>query len=227
VFPRLRLDNVSKVFGGGETAVRAVDSASLTVDANEIVLIMGPSGSGKTTLLAICGALLSPTAGRVWLGAAEVTALSEKELTGLRLRSIGFIFQSFNLLLNLTALENVRVVMEAAGVPKRAADVRARDLLAELRLSPRVDYLPEKLSAGERQRVAIARALANDAALILADEPTGNLDSKTGYQVMHMLERLARERSKTVVAVTHDHRIADVADRVLWLEDGRLSGKAP
>jgi putative ABC transport system ATP-binding protein len=223
----LRLDNVTKVFGRGATAVRAVDSASLTAGKNEIVLVMGPSGSGKTTLLAMCGALLSPTAGRVRLGRADITAFSQKELARLRLRSIGFVFQSFNLLLNLTALENVRVVMEAAGVRRRTADVRVRELLAELRLSDRVDYLPEKLSAGERQRVAIARALANDAPLILADEPTGNLDSKTGYQVMHLLEGLAKERGKTVVAVTHDHRIEHVADRVLWLEDGHLSDTAP
>ena len=223
----LRLEGVSKVFGEGAAAVRAVDDATLEVGGNEIVLVMGPSGSGKTTLLALCGALLSPTAGRVWVGGEEITALSERALSALRLRSLGFIFQSANLLGNLTALENVRLVIEAAGAPRRDADRRARELLGELRLEQRLDFLPEKLSGGERQRVSIARALANEAPLILADEPTANLDSKTGYQVMHMLELLANERGKAVVAVTHDSRIEDVADRVLWLEDGQLSDRPP
>ncbi|MDZ4825696.1 MAG: ATP-binding cassette domain-containing protein [Actinomycetota bacterium] len=223
----LRFEGLTKVYGEGESAVEAVLDADLTVAAGELVLVMGPSGSGKTTLLAMCGALLRPTSGRVWIGGEEVTALGEKQLPRLRLRSVGFVFQGFNLLENLTALENVRIVIEAAGARKQAADRRARELLGELRLSHRLDMLPEKLSGGEKQRVAIARALANDPPLLLADEPSGNLDSRTGYQVMHMLELLAKEHGKTVVAVTHDHRIEDVADRVLWLEDGHLSDRPP
>jgi putative ABC transport system ATP-binding protein len=220
--PTLRLEDVSKLYGEGPAAVRAVDSLTLEVAPGEIVLVMGPSGSGKTTLLAVAGGLLRPTSGTVWVDGTKITDLSERRLPTIRLNRIGFIFQSGNLLANLTALENVRIVIEAAGAPRREADRRARALLGELRLSHRLDSLPEKLSGGERQRVAIARALANDATLLLADEPTANLDSRTGYELMHMLEVLAKERGKSVVAVTHDQRIEDVADRALWLEDGRL-----
>ena len=227
VVPTLRLEGVSKTFGAGETAVRAVRDVSLAVEEGELVLVMGPSGAGKTTLLAMCGALLRPDAGTVWLGDTELTALSERELPDIRLRQVGFVFQSASLLGNLTSLENVRVVLEAAGTAPREADRLARARLDELRLSHRVDVLPETLSGGERQRVAIARALANDPPLLLADEPTANLDSRSGYQLMHTLERLVRDRGKTVVAVSHDHRIEDVADRVLWLEDGQLSDRPP
>lgn len=221
----LRLENVTKTYGDGPAAVRAVDGVSLEVAQGELVLVQGPSGSGKTTLLAMCGALLRPDSGRVWLGDTEVTGRSERDLPEIRLRRVGFIFQSANLLANLTALENVRVVMEAAGA--RSAEDRARGLLEELQLGARLKMLPEKLSGGERQRVAIARALANEPPVILADEPTANLDSKAGYQLMHTLEVMANERGKTVVAVTHDRRIEDVADRVLWLEDGHLSDRPP
>jgi len=221
----LRLEDVTKTYGEGTATVRAVDGVSLDVAAGELVLVQGPSGSGKTTLLAMCGALLRPTAGRIWLGDTEVTGRSERELPEVRLRRVGFIFQSANLLANLNALENVRVVMEAAGTGDAAR--RARVLLEELQLGERLKMLPEKLSGGERQRVAIARALANEPGVLLADEPTANLDSRAGYQLMHTLEVLAKEHGKTVVAVTHDHRIEDVADRVLWLEDGQLSDRPP
>lgn len=223
----LRLDHASRRFGNGGAVVTAVDDVSLEVAAGELVLVMGPSGSGKTTLLAMCGALLRPTSGRIWVGDSEVSALGERALPELRLRHIGFIFQSANLLTNLTAAENVRIVLDAAGMPRRAANERARELLDSLRLSGRADSRPDELSGGERQRVAIARALANDPPLLLADEPTANLDSRTGYQLMHTLELLAKERGKTVVIATHDNRIADVADRVTWLEDGQLSEQPP
>jgi putative ABC transport system ATP-binding protein len=223
--PALRLEDVTKTYGDGVGAVRAVDGVSLEVAQGDLVLVQGPSGSGKTTLLAMCGALLRPSSGRVWLGDMEITGRSERELPEVRLRRVGFIFQSANLLTNLTALENVRVVMEAAGT--RGANGRARALLEELALGARLTMLPEKLSGGERQRVAIARALANDPPILLADEPTANLDSKAGYQLMHTLEIMAKEQGKTVMAVTHDRRIEDIADRVLWLEDGRLSDRPP
>lgn len=223
----LRLEAVSRVFGASGAAVVAVDEVSLEVAAGELVLIMGPSGSGKTTLLAMCGALLRPTSGRIWVGGDEITAMSERALPDLRLRRLGFIFQSANLLSNLTATENVRVVLDAAGVDRRAADERTASLLGALGLSDRADTRPAQLSAGERQRVAIARALANDPPLLLADEPTANLDSRTGYQLVHTLELLAKEHGKTVVIVTHDNRIVDVADRVTWLEDGRMSERPP
>ncbi|MGI8797090.1 MAG: ATP-binding cassette domain-containing protein [Acidimicrobiia bacterium] len=223
----LRLEGVTKTYGEGPGAVRAVDDVSLEVSAGELVLVQGPSGSGKTTLLAMCGALLRPSTGRVFVDGTEITSLPERRLPPIRLRHVGFIFQSANLLANLTARENVRVVVEASGRSRRDADRRARELLDGLRLSERIDVLPERLSGGERQRVAIARALANDPPLLLADEPTANLDSRAGYQLMHTLELYAKEHAKTVVAVTHDQRIEDVADRVLWLEDGQLSDRPP
>ncbi|MEX1172060.1 MAG: ATP-binding cassette domain-containing protein [Chloroflexota bacterium] len=223
----LIVSKVSKAYVAGETEVQAVADASLTVARGEVVLVQGPSGSGKTTLLAMCGALLRPDAGRIWVDGIEVTATPERRLPEVRLRRVGFVFQSANLLANLTALENVQVVVEAAGATRRDAGSRARDLLAELRLGDRLDSLPRQLSGGEAQRVAIARALANDPPIVLADEPTANLDSRTGYQLMHTLELLAKERGKAVLAVTHDHRIEDVADRILWLEDGRLADRPP
>ena len=218
----LVLDRISRTFGAGPTAVHALADVSMSVEPGEFVLVMGPSGSGKTTLLSVCGALMRPSSGRVEIDGIDITGLAERELPETRLRKIGFVFQAFSLLANLTALENVRIVQEAAGVAKGAADQRARALLSELRLEHRLHARPESLSGGEKQRVAIARALANDAPVLLADEPTANLDSRSGYQVMHMLQLLARERAKTVVVVTHDDRIVDVADRVLWLEDGIL-----
>jgi putative ABC transport system ATP-binding protein len=222
---QLRSDRLTKVYGDGDAKVVAVDNVSLDISPGDFVLIMGPSGSGKTTLLSMFGALLRPSAGRIWIDDLEITGLPARQLPGIRLRRLGFVFQMFNLLENLTALENVRIVIEAAGDSKRQADARARQLLGLLKMSSRLDWLPEKLSGGERQRVAIARAVANDPPLILADEPTGNLDSRTGYEVMHMFHTLAKERGKTVVIVTHDRRIADMADNVLWLEDGRVTAK--
>lgn len=225
--PALRLDAVSRTFGEGDTVVAAVDGVSLDVNAGELMLVMGPSGSGKTTLLAMCGGLMRPTSGRIWMGDTEVTALSERSLPDLRLRRVGFIFQSANLLANLSASENVRIVLDAAGVPRARAEARVRELLGTLRMTERAHRRPDQLSGGERQRVAIARALANDPPMLLADEPTANLDSRAGYQLMHTLELLAKEQGKTVLIVTHDSRIADVADRVVWLEDGSVSEQPP
>jgi putative ABC transport system ATP-binding protein len=217
----LRLDDVSKVFASG-VEVTAVSDVSLSLRRGELVLIMGPSGAGKSTLLQMCGALLRPTQGKVWLDDVEVSALTEKQLPPIRLAKLGFVFQAFQLLANLTALENVRLVLEAARRPRADADKKARELLAGLGLEGRLEARPATLSGGEQQRVAIARALANDPPLILADEPTGNLDSRTGAAVMRLLEEAVRERGKSVLCVTHDHRVRDVADRVLWIEDGRL-----
>ncbi len=225
--PVLRLDDVSKVFGEGPSAVTAVDSASLVVNPGELVLLMGPSGAGKSTLLQLCGALLRPTGGRIWLAGAEVTALDEKRLPAIRLSKLGFVFQAFQLLANLTALENVRLVLEAAGQPRADAERRARDLLEQLGLGERLRSKPAMLSGGQKQRVAVARALANDPPLILADEPTGNLDSKTGAAVMRLLEAAVRERGKAVLCATHDQRVREVADRIVWIEDGHLSDRSP
>ena len=221
--PVLRLDAVTRVFGQGPSAVTAVDRADLTVRPGELVLLMGPSGAGKSTLLQLCGALLRPTEGRIWLSGEEITALDEKRLPAIRLAKIGFVFQAFQLLANLTALENVRLVLEAAGRARADAEGRARDLLGELGLEERLQSRPDMLSGGQKQRVAVARALANDPPLILADEPTGNLDSKTGAAVMRLLEAAVRERGKSVLCATHDQRVQQVADRIVWIEDGHLS----
>ena len=211
---------VTKRFGDDATGVLAVRGVSLRVAPGEIVLIMGPSGSGKTTLLSMMGALLKPTTGSIHLDGMEISALSEGRLPDVRLRRFGFIFQDFNLLSALSVLENVALVAELAGLRGRDAREKARTLLTELGLGERLDFLPEKLSGGEKQRVAIARALINDPALILADEPTANLDSAIGHEVMRLLRGIAREQGRSVVIVSHDQRIRDIADRVLWLEDG-------
>lgn len=220
--PALAAEGLTKVFGAGPSEVRAVDGISVEVRAGQLVLISGPSGSGKTTLLSMLGCLLRPTSGRVLLDGVDVTALDESELPAIRARQIGFVFQAFNLLSSLSAEENV--LFPAAFVPgaKQGARERARELLGRFGLSGRLRQLPKNLSGGEKQRVAIARALINDPKLILADEPTGNLDSKSGYEVMMRLHALAKDDGRTVVVVTHNPLLQDVADRVLWLEDGRL-----
>lgn len=220
----LELRNVSKTYGKGHTAVQAVDGVDLAIAPGEIVLIMGPSGSGKTTLLSIAGLLLSPTAGKIYIQSQDVTTASRRERAALRLNEVGFVFQAYNLLDALTARENVELVMNMAGIKGRNARDRATDLLTMLGLEHRLDHVPADLSGGEKQRVAIARALANDAPLILADEPTGNLDSKTGREIMELLCcGLGRDEGRAIVIVTHDHRLRQIADRVLWLEDGRLT----
>ncbi len=218
----LTLDQVSKHFGAGDSTVRAVDQVDLAVDAGELVIIMGPSGSGKTTLLQLLGALLSPTSGAVRIQGRALAGMGRRDLAELRLTRIGFMFQSFNLFAALTAQENVALPAALAGRPRHERLARAAELLEQLGLSRRLHHLPEQLSGGEKQRVAIARALINDPPLLLADEPTANLDSASGYQVLHLLEQIAGRDGRTIVMVTHDHRITGVADRLLWLEDGRL-----
>jgi len=218
----LTVEHITKRYGAGATEVIAVRDVSLEVAPGEVVLIMGPSGSGKTTLLLMLGALLKPTAGTIRLNGVVLSALPEQRLPDIRLRQFGFIFQDFNLLSALTVLENVAIVAELAGLGRSAARDKALALLSELGLGERVRFAPEKLSGGEKQRVAIARALVNDPALILADEPTANLDSKIGHEIMRLLQRIAREQRRSVVIVSHDQRIKEIADRVLWLEDGQF-----
>jgi len=216
----LDVRDITKQFGDGDNAVTAVRGVSLAVAPGEVVLIMGPSGSGKTTLLSMMGALLRPSSGSIHLDGTEISALSEGRLPAIRLRQFGFIFQDFNLLSALSVRENVALVAELAGLKARVARDKASTLLTDLGLGERLDFLPEKLSGGEKQRVAIARALINDPSLILADEPTANLDSKIGHEIMRLLRRVAKEQGRSVVIVSHDQRIRDIADRVLWLEDG-------
>ncbi|GAB4528507.1 MAG: ABC transporter ATP-binding protein [Anaerolineales bacterium] len=226
--PILELINVNKVYGSGHTAVHAARDIHLRVNPGEIVLIMGPSGSGKTTMLSMAGLLLRPTSGEILIAGKKVNGLSAGEIAAMRLHHLGFVFQSYNLLSALTARENVEVVMNLAGLRGREARQRASELLEMLGLGDRLDHKPADLSGGEKQRVAIARALANDAPLILADEPTGNLDSKTGREVMELLCcGLGRDQGRAIVIVTHDHRLKEIADRVLWLEDGKLYAEPP
>ena len=218
----LHVDRMMKRFGSGDAEVVAVRDVSLDVEPGEVVLIMGPSGSGKTTLLLMVGGLLKPTEGTIALDSLELSALSESKLPDVRLRHFGFIFQDFNLLSALNVRDNVSLAAELTGVGRKAAREKATSLLTELGLGHRLRFSPEKLSGGEKQRVAIARALVNDPKLILADEPTANLDSRHGHEVVALLRDIAKKQGRTVVIVSHDHRIREIADRVLWLEDGRF-----
>lgn len=218
----LKATGVTKVFGRGETAVRAVDNVDLTVQPGQMVLIMGPSGSGKTTLLTILGGLLQPTSGSVFIDGTEITTLRESDLTPVRRSKVGFVFQSFNLWESLSVLENVELVLNMAGVNGHRAQARARGLLEERGLGPRLGFRTRDLSGGEKQRVSVARALANEPRLLLADEPTANLDSKHGHDVMLLLRSITDSGDRAVVVVSHDQRIREVAHRVLWLEDGRI-----
>lgn len=222
----LSVRDVSKIYRNGATSVTAVNRASLEVRPGEVILILGPSGSGKTTLLSIMGCILHPTHGKVFVGGQNVNQLSDGESSRLRREQIGFVFHSFNLLSFLTVRKNVEVALNLAGVRGRQAKERATEVLRQVGLEHRLDFLPKKLSSGEKQRVSIARALANNPKVILADEPTGNLDSKTGRLVVDLMAGLARQRGSGVVIVTHDNRILDVADRVLYLSDGSLVNEA-
>ncbi len=219
--PALLLDHISKVYRTKVAEIRAVRDASLAVADGEIIAIVGPSGSGKTTLLSIAGCLLRPSSGRVMVLGNDATALGEIPRSRFRLRHIGFVFQSFNLLPALSACENVEIAMELAGMSGHASHERALELLELLDLSDRVRNRPPDMSAGEQQRLAVARALANRPDVILADEPTANLDSQSGHRVMAMMRSAVEAgETKALVVVTHDLRILDVAHRVIEMEDG-------
>ncbi len=221
----VKTENLSKYYGSGHTEVKAVNNVSLDIEQGEIVLIMGPSGSGKTTLLSMLGGLLRPTRGSITIDNDDITLLDESRLPEIRALKIGFIFQAFNLLDALNVEENILfpAQLKQGGIP--LAQRRAKNLIERLGLDHRRRSLPKKLSGGEKQRVAIARALINEPKLILADEPTGNLDSKTGQDVLMILHDIARDDGCSVVLVTHDPRVEDTADRILWLEDGALQDR--
>ena len=218
----LRLDRVSKTYGEGESSVEAVRDVSLDLEGGKFIFLMGPSGSGKTTLLMLMGCLLRPTAGAVHIFDEEVSSLAEGRLPRVRRDRIGYIFQGFNLFPALTAQENVEATLGLKGYRGREARDEARKLLARVGLEKRMHHLPEDLSGGEKQRVAVARALAGNPPIILADEPTGMLDSKTGRLISEILRGLAHEEGRLVFMVSHDSRITGLADQIFHIEDGRL-----
>jgi len=223
--PAIEIRGLSKSFGSGDTKVRALDGVDLDIERGGMVAIMGPSGSGKSTLLHLLGALESPTEGTITLAGRRFDGLDDRELTLLRRDGIGFVFQFFNLLPALTAEENVLLPALIAGRRDDAIRERARGLLDRVGLSPRAGHLPSELSGGEQQRVSIARALLMEPALVLADEPTGNLDTRSEAQILELLGELNRRDGHTIVIVTHDPNAAAVAQRVIFLRDGRLAGE--
>lgn len=199
----------------------------MSVHKGQILLVQGPSGSGKTTLLSIAGGLLTPTSGQVVVAGTDITHLKDNEIAHVRLKEIGFVFQSFNLLQSLTARENVQVVGELNTKSPVEARKMAEQLLTQLHLGHRFDHLPAELSGGEQQRVSIARALVNNPGILLADEPTGNLDSRTGMEVMMLFHKIAKQENKSIVIVSHDQRIQEIADELVWIEDGQLLFSPP
>jgi ABC-type lipoprotein export system ATPase subunit len=212
---------VTKTYGSGDAAVTAVHELSLQIRGGEFVVIAGPSGSGKTTLLQLLGALDRPTTGEVRFEGRDLADMRDAELTRLRRETLGFVFQQFNLIPTLTARQNVEAALAPAGHRGKERHARALELLRRVRLGERADHLPSQLSGGEQQRVAIARALANGPRVVLADEPTGNLDSATGSEVMEVLRRLSEDEGLSVIVITHDESIAGSAQRVVRLRDGR------
>lgn len=223
--PLLTVRGLTKTYGAGATAVHAVNEVDLDVAPGEVLLVMGPSGSGKTTLLLMLGALLRPTAGSITVAARsgdtlDIAAAPEKLLPVLRASTFGFIFQDYALLDALTATENIAIAANLAGTTGAAARQRAIDLLDRVGLGNRAGARPTQMSGGEQQRVAVARALANDPPVLLADEPTANLDASRGRDLARLLRRLADQDRRSVIIVSHDDRLREVADRVLWLEDG-------
>ena len=223
----IEVRDMTKVYGAGDMAVHALRGVSLDVRRGEFVAIMGPSGSGKSTFMHLLGCLDHPTSGSYRLAGQEVSRLSADELAAVRGREIGFVFQSFNLLARTTALENVELPMLYAGMPREARMARAKELLTSVGLGDRLDHKPSELSGGQQQRVAIARALANGVPLLMADEPTGNLDSASSAEIMTLFRRLNDQQGLTVVVVTHDTGVAAWSKRVVTFRDGRIVSDRP
>ena len=221
--PAIAVRRLTKTYTEGASSSPALRGIDLDVEAGELMMLMGPSGSGKTTLLSIMGCILSPSSGSVRIRGKEVANLHQKELPRVRLENIGFVFQGFNLFPTLTALENVELMLDLKGIRGEDAKRRAGELLEQVGLGEKLESFPADLSGGQKQRVAVARALAGDPQIILADEPTAALDSHTGRNVIEMMRRLAHERGRAVVVVTHDSRVLDLADRIVRIEDGLIA----
>lgn len=220
--PVIKLENVWKIYQLGKVELVALKGISLEVTPGAFVTIMGPSGSGKSTLLNMVGALDSPTRGKVFLKGKDISLLTEDQLSQLRGKTIGFVFQEFNLLPNLTAIENVMLPMIFQGTPLEKRKEKAKELLISLGLEDRISHQPAELSGGERQRVAIARAFANNPEMVIADEPTGNLDSTTGKKIMEVLVDFHQKQGKTIVVVTHDPHIAGYSEQIVNIKDGEI-----
>ena len=220
----IQTEKLSKTYQDGRVEVTAVLPADITLMEGEVVGLFGPSGSGKTTLLSILGCILRPTAGMLSIYGNDVSALAETELPAVRKKYISFIFQGFNLFPALTGFENVLLGLRMKGMTGKGAELRAAAILNEVGLRERMHFLPRDLSGGQRQRVAVARALAPDSPIILADEPTGNLDHANGRKVMELLKELACVQKRCVVVATHDNRIEDIFDRTIHMEDGKICG---
>lgn len=221
--PIIQLENVWKVYQLGKVELTALKGISLDINRGDFATIMGPSGSGKSTLLNMIGALDFPTKGKVFLKGKDIASLSENQLSQLRGKAIGFVFQEFNLLPNLDVLENITLPMVFQGVGLKERKVRAEKLASSVGLKERILHQPAELSGGERQRVAIARAFANDPEVVIADEPTGNLDSITGKKVMEILTDFHKKEGKTVVVVTHDPNIANYSEKIINIKDGQIT----
>ena len=218
----VRTQDVKKIYVMGDVTVEALKGVDIEVEQGEYISIMGPSGSGKTTLFNMVGGLDKPSAGKVYIDDVDVAQLDAYELAWLRCRKIGYIFQTFNLIPVMTALENVTLPMVFAGMTTDEARDKGVGLLEKVGLGERVSHKPYELSGGQQQRVAVARAFANDPALILADEPTGNLDLHTGTEIIELLREMNKESGVTVISATHDHKMLSVSDRVVWVRDGRV-----
>jgi putative ABC transport system ATP-binding protein len=221
----LQANNIVKDLGAGAGRVRALKGVSLSLKAGELTLLMGPSGSGKTTLLSILGCILTPTSGNVVLGEQDLDGFGPEQLAAVRRRHIGFIFQSYNLFPTLSAMENVLLALDVRGGKKPETLVRAEQALRDVGLGHRLRSYPRNMSGGEQQRVAVARALAGAPSVILADEPTAALDSENGQAVMALLQEIAKDKSRAVLAVTHDSRTIPFADRIVRIEDGLIVGE--
>lgn len=220
------LQDVRKSYDSGEASVHAVNQVNLNVQAGEFVLLLGPSGAGKTTLLSLIGGLVQPTSGAIVVAGTDVGSLTPKALAQFRLRQIGFVFQFFQLFAALTARENVEVPLRLGGYPPQTAQRTAEALLHRFGLGHRLRHLPSQLSGGEKQRVALARALTLQPPILIADEPTGSLDSRTGEEVIQLLRQLVDEEGRTVLVASHDPRLVPVATRVLHCEDGQIREEA-